>query len=90
MNHHKQTHPNQQPGKALVDCATLEVKDMREFDQAVMGKGGRFLEAPVSGAHSFRTRAIRRMLVSFLPMFHTLVLIVQEARCPRSRASSSF
>lgn len=39
-----------QPGKALVDCATLEVKDMQEFDAAVKGKGGRFLEAPVSGS----------------------------------------
>ena len=38
------------PGKTLVDCATLEVKDMQEFDQAVKGKGGRFLEAPVSGS----------------------------------------
>lgn len=39
-----------EPGKALVDCATLEVKDMKEFDQAVKSKGGRFLEAPVSGS----------------------------------------
>jgi hypothetical protein len=42
--------PPDQPGKALVDCATLEVKDMQEFDAAVKAKGGRFLEAPVSGS----------------------------------------
>lgn len=39
-----------QPGKALVDCATLEARDMQKTDQAVKSKGGRFLEAPVSGS----------------------------------------
>jgi len=38
------------PGTNLVDCATLEVKDMQSFDAAVREKGGRFLEAPVSGS----------------------------------------
>lgn len=74
-------HPHQ-PGKGLVDCATLEVADMvrargetktngkervesrrfvalrnalctheqTEFDKAVKAKGGRFVEAPVSGS----------------------------------------
>jgi len=39
-----------QKGSKLIDCATLEVKDMQAFDIAVKAKGGRFLEAPVSGS----------------------------------------
>jgi len=37
-------------GKCVVDCATLAEKDMKEMDGAVKGKGGLFLEAPVSGS----------------------------------------
>lgn len=37
-------------GKAIVDCATLAESDMTRMDEAVRGKGGRFLEAPVSGS----------------------------------------
>ena len=37
-------------GSKLIDCATLEVKDMQAFDSAVKVKGGSFLEAPVSGS----------------------------------------
>lgn len=37
-------------GKSIVDCATLAEADMVQMDEAVRGKGGRFLEAPVSGS----------------------------------------
>lgn len=38
------------PGKSIVDCATLAEADMKRMGEAVVGKGGRFLEAPVSGS----------------------------------------
>mmetsp|Transcript_13124 Transcript_13124/g.18808 ORF Transcript_13124/g.18808 Transcript_13124/m.18808 type:complete len:308 (+) Transcript_13124:145-1068(+) len=38
------------PGKSIVDCATLSEADMRRMESAVLGRGGRFLEAPVSGS----------------------------------------
>ena len=38
------------PGKCVVDCATLAVADMARMSEQVVGKGGRFLEAPVSGS----------------------------------------
>lgn len=37
-------------GKSIVDCATLAEEDMRRMSDAVVEKGGRFLEAPVSGS----------------------------------------
>lgn len=37
-------------GKKLVDCATLAVEDMERLSAQVLAKGGRFLEAPVSGS----------------------------------------
>jgi 3-hydroxyisobutyrate dehydrogenase-like beta-hydroxyacid dehydrogenase len=37
-------------GKSIVDCATLAVADMERLSAQVLGKGGRFLEAPVSGS----------------------------------------
>jgi 3-hydroxyisobutyrate dehydrogenase-like beta-hydroxyacid dehydrogenase len=37
-------------GKMLVDCATLRPQDMIDCAAAVEGKGGMFLEAPVSGS----------------------------------------
>mmetsp|Transcript_25831 Transcript_25831/g.31849 ORF Transcript_25831/g.31849 Transcript_25831/m.31849 type:complete len:320 (-) Transcript_25831:116-1075(-) len=37
-------------GKSIVDCATLAEADMKRMDEAVTAKGGRFLEAPVSGS----------------------------------------
>mmetsp|Transcript_8565 Transcript_8565/g.20463 ORF Transcript_8565/g.20463 Transcript_8565/m.20463 type:complete len:314 (+) Transcript_8565:111-1052(+) len=37
-------------GKSIVDCATLAEADMVRMDEAVRGKRGRFLEAPVSGS----------------------------------------
>jgi len=37
-------------GKSVVDCATLAEADMKRMSEAVTGKGGRFLEAPVSGS----------------------------------------
>lgn len=37
-------------GKSIVDCATLAEEDMARMNQAVSAKGGRFLEAPVSGS----------------------------------------
>jgi len=37
-------------GKSIVDCATLAEKDMVGMNEAVVAKGGRFLEAPVSGS----------------------------------------
>ncbi|KAG7350161.1 oxidoreductase [Nitzschia inconspicua] len=37
-------------GKSIVDCATLAEADMIRMDQAVRDRGGRFLEAPVSGS----------------------------------------
>mmetsp|Transcript_2067 Transcript_2067/g.4341 ORF Transcript_2067/g.4341 Transcript_2067/m.4341 type:complete len:316 (-) Transcript_2067:158-1105(-) len=37
-------------GKSIVDCATLAEVDMQGMNKAVMDKGGRFLEAPVSGS----------------------------------------
>lgn len=36
-------------GKSIVDCATLAEADMVRMNEAVLKKGGRFLEAPVSG-----------------------------------------
>ena len=38
------------PGKSIVDCATLAEADMQRMSSAVMAKGGRFLEVPVSGS----------------------------------------
>lgn len=37
-------------GKSIVDCATLAESDMQRMSAAVVAKGGRFLEAPVSGS----------------------------------------
>uniref|UniRef100_A0A7S4NXR3 6-phosphogluconate dehydrogenase NADP-binding domain-containing protein n=1 Tax=Paramoeba aestuarina TaxID=180227 RepID=A0A7S4NXR3_9EUKA len=37
-------------GKSLVECSTLDVATMQAFDEAIKAKGGRFLEAPVSGS----------------------------------------
>ena len=37
-------------GKKVVDCATLAVEDMVRLNEQVTSKGGRFLEAPVSGS----------------------------------------
>jgi 3-hydroxyisobutyrate dehydrogenase-like beta-hydroxyacid dehydrogenase len=37
-------------GKSLVECSTLDVATMQSFETAVKEKGGRFLEAPVSGS----------------------------------------
>mmetsp|Transcript_7212 Transcript_7212/g.10319 ORF Transcript_7212/g.10319 Transcript_7212/m.10319 type:complete len:317 (-) Transcript_7212:96-1046(-) len=37
-------------GKSIVDCATLAESDMKRMGEAVNAKGGRFLEAPVSGS----------------------------------------
>jgi len=37
-------------GTSIVDCATLEPEDMKEFYSKVCEKGGLFLEAPVSGS----------------------------------------
>jgi len=37
-------------GKTIVDCATLAESDMKRMNDAVASKGGRFLEAPVSGS----------------------------------------
>lgn len=37
-------------GKSIVDCATLAEADMQRMSAAVTAKGGRFLEAPVSGS----------------------------------------
>jgi 3-hydroxyisobutyrate dehydrogenase-like beta-hydroxyacid dehydrogenase len=37
-------------GKCVVDCATLAVEDMERLSAQVLAKGGRFLEAPVSGS----------------------------------------
>lgn len=39
-----------QPGHMVVDCATLEESDMKRMHAAVEEKGGKFLEAPVSGS----------------------------------------
>jgi len=38
------------PGKSIVDCATLTPERMAEMAAAVHAKGGKFLEAPVSGS----------------------------------------
>jgi 3-hydroxyisobutyrate dehydrogenase-like beta-hydroxyacid dehydrogenase len=37
-------------GKSIIDCATLAESDMQRMNDAVVAKGGRFLEAPVSGS----------------------------------------
>ena len=37
-------------GKSLIDCATLEPQDMQALSAEVVKRGGRFLEAPVSGS----------------------------------------
>mmetsp|Transcript_11931 Transcript_11931/g.14433 ORF Transcript_11931/g.14433 Transcript_11931/m.14433 type:complete len:609 (-) Transcript_11931:178-2004(-) len=39
-----------QPGKSIVDCATLTPAQMQLMSNVVHEKGGRFLEAPVSGS----------------------------------------
>jgi 3-hydroxyisobutyrate dehydrogenase-like beta-hydroxyacid dehydrogenase len=38
------------PGKCIVDCATLSPERMQSIAAAVEARGGRFLEAPVSGS----------------------------------------
>ncbi|CAM9195037.1 unnamed protein product [Discosporangium mesarthrocarpum] len=38
------------PGKCLIDCATLTPEHMTDLSERVTAKGGRFLEAPVSGS----------------------------------------
>eukprot|EP00325_Prymnesiales_sp_UTEX-LB-985_P033335 CAMPEP_0174721170 /NCGR_PEP_ID=MMETSP1094-20130205/35470_1 /TAXON_ID=156173 /ORGANISM="Chrysochromulina brevifilum, Strain UTEX LB 985" /LENGTH=292 /DNA_ID=CAMNT_0015921805 /DNA_START=28 /DNA_END=906 /DNA_ORIENTATION=+ len=37
-------------GKQLIDCATLAVEDVQWLNAEVIKRGGRFLEAPVSGS----------------------------------------
>lgn len=37
-------------GKSIVDCSTLQVEDMQGMAEEVQERGGRFLEAPVSGS----------------------------------------
>jgi 3-hydroxyisobutyrate dehydrogenase-like beta-hydroxyacid dehydrogenase len=37
-------------GKSLVDCATLRPEDMQFLEAEVLARGGRFIEAPVSGS----------------------------------------
>ena len=37
-------------GKKIIDCATLTPEDMISFDSKVRDRGGRFVEAPVSGS----------------------------------------
>eukprot|EP00616_Rhizochromulina_sp_CCMP1243_P018101 CAMPEP_0118974312 /NCGR_PEP_ID=MMETSP1173-20130426/11181_1 /TAXON_ID=1034831 /ORGANISM="Rhizochromulina marina cf, Strain CCMP1243" /LENGTH=617 /DNA_ID=CAMNT_0006924029 /DNA_START=84 /DNA_END=1937 /DNA_ORIENTATION=+ len=37
-------------GKAIIDCATLTPERMQEQEAQIKAKGGRFLEAPVSGS----------------------------------------
>ncbi|CAM9766936.1 unnamed protein product [Ectocarpus sp. 6 AP-2014] len=37
-------------GKCLVDCATLQVEDMLDMYSETIGRGAKFLEAPVSGS----------------------------------------
>eukprot|EP00560_Eucampia_antarctica_P006346 CAMPEP_0197825442 /NCGR_PEP_ID=MMETSP1437-20131217/2525_1 /TAXON_ID=49252 ORGANISM="Eucampia antarctica, Strain CCMP1452" /NCGR_SAMPLE_ID=MMETSP1437 /ASSEMBLY_ACC=CAM_ASM_001096 /LENGTH=315 /DNA_ID=CAMNT_0043425441 /DNA_START=172 /DNA_END=1119 /DNA_ORIENTATION=- len=37
-------------GTSIVDCATLAESDMERMNESVVSKGGRFLEAPVSGS----------------------------------------
>ena len=37
-------------GKCIVECATLAVEDTVRLEQQVLARGGRFLEAPVSGS----------------------------------------
>ena len=37
-------------GKCIVDCATLAEEDMKIMNSAVVARGGKFLEAPVSGS----------------------------------------
>eukprot|EP00967_Tisochrysis_lutea_P118918 scaffold193635_cov30-Tisochrysis_lutea.AAC.2 len=37
-------------GKSIVDCATLRPEDMRFLESEVKSRGGRFIEAPVSGS----------------------------------------
>lgn len=37
-------------GKSIVDCSTLRIEDMEYTAARVQEKGGRFLEAPVSGS----------------------------------------
>ena len=39
-----------EPGKQLIDCATLQPGDMSSLAEHVVAKGGRFVEAPVSGS----------------------------------------
>lgn len=38
------------PGKIIIDCATLSPERMQEENTKILAKGGRFLEAPVSGS----------------------------------------
>lgn len=38
------------PGKALIDCSTLQFADMIATSEDVLSRGGTFLEAPVSGS----------------------------------------
>ena len=38
------------PGKSIVDCATFTPERMQAMEAAVMAKGGRFIEGPVSGS----------------------------------------
>lgn len=37
-------------GKVIVDCATLSPQRMQEEEAAILARGGRYLEAPVSGS----------------------------------------
>eukprot|EP00606_Chrysophyceae_sp_TOSAG23-5_P000155 GSChrysophyteH2.ASY1.ANO1.543.1 assembled CDS len=37
-------------GKTVIDCATLSPERMQDIETAILAKGGKFLEAPVSGS----------------------------------------
>ena len=38
------------PGKVIIDCATLSPERMKDESDRITAKGGKFLEAPVSGS----------------------------------------
>lgn len=74
------------PGKSIVDCATFTPERMQQMDGAVTAKGGRFLEAPVSGSKgpAAAGQVTHNAAVSLVP-----TSVCFRARCGHNLASGA-
>jgi 3-hydroxyisobutyrate dehydrogenase-like beta-hydroxyacid dehydrogenase len=74
-------------GSSIVDCATLAEADMTRMNQAVVDKGGRFLEAPVSGS---KVPAAQGALIFLCAGSQELLAETQPALAAMGKAVHNF